>query len=63
MFEVINEKTPCGGAYAKIFYCDSTGAPTTPDKACQLLIHEYSKDGRLLHETIAFANGWHPGKE
>lgn len=63
MVKTVYEKTPCGGAYSKAFYCDSTGAPTTPDKACQILIHEYSEDGRLLRETIAFANGWSPGKE
>ncbi len=63
MVEIINEKTPCGGAYAKIFYKDSKGQPVSRDKACQAHIHEYSEDGRLLQETIAFVNGWYPGKE
>lgn len=63
MVKTVYEKTPGGGAYSKAFYCDNTGEPTSPDKACQILVHEYSEDGRLLRETIAFANGWYPGKE
>ncbi len=63
MFEILNEKTPCGGAYAKIFYKDIKGQPISRDKACQAHIQEYSKDGELLKETIMLMNGWYPGKE
>ncbi len=60
MFKTIYEPTPCGGAYSKVFYCDSNGEPTSPEKSCQIIIHEYSEDGDLLRETIAFTNGWYP---
>lgn len=60
MVKTINEKTPCGGAYSKVFYCDSSGEPTSPEKSCQMIIHEYSEGGALLRETIAFTNGWFP---
>ena len=58
--KTIYEKTPCGGAYSKVFYCDSSGEPTSPEKSCQMIIHEYSEGGALLRETVAFTNGWSP---
>mgnify|MGYP006873004428 CR=1 FL=1 len=60
MIKTTYEKTPCGGAYSKVFYCDSIGESTEPENACQIIIHEYSEEGQLLRETIAFANGWSP---
>ena len=61
--ETVYTKTPGGGDYYTIFFMESDGRPTSRDKACQAHIHEYTKDGRWIQETIMLMNGWSPGKD
>lgn len=49
-------KTPNGGEYTKAFYLDAEGKPTNEENAAKIMIHEYTKDGKLILETLALTN-------
>jgi len=50
--EKIFGKTPNGGDYSEAFYIDDRGNSVEPDKATKIIIHEYTKDGALIRETV-----------
>lgn len=53
MTKTFNGKTPNGGEYAKAFYLDAEGKPTSEENAARIVIHEYTKDGKLILETVS----------
>ena len=50
-YEMVNEKTPCGGDYSEIFYFDDNGNYIEAEKATKFVIRECQSDGNLIKET------------
>ena len=48
--------TPNGGAYSTIFFFNDKRIPCTRDNAHYMNIIEYSLDGEIINETVAFKN-------
>lgn len=56
-------KTPAGGDYAEFFYIDADGNLTDGKNAVKCMIHECTKDGKLIQETISLREGYNGSKE
>ncbi len=53
---IVNEKTPCGGAYSEIYFFDENGNQVDEAIAARCVIRECDNNGNLLNETWATAN-------
>ncbi len=47
-------KTPNGGDYFIALYLNEKGEDVDPDEATKIIIQEYTKDDKLIQETIGF---------
>lgn len=53
----IDGPTPCGGAYAEIYYIDAKGnSVDDPNLAVKAYGCEYDANGNLINETILVVN-------
>ena len=49
----INGKTPNGGDYSEAYYFDKNRNLVEPEKAADIMINEYKRDGTLIGTTYA----------
>lgn len=52
--EKIWGQTPNGGDYSLVFYVDDNGISVNPNEATKIIIQEYTKDDKMIQETIGF---------